>query len=82
MSKHYGYQSEGEKPSINAGWWLVILSVASLWLWKSLLPIMVMEIIFGLLWQIGLMAFLILVGYLLQRRRDKQPFRGSSLRKA
>ena len=34
MDKRYCYQSEGEKLSISVGWWMVILSVASLWLWK------------------------------------------------
>ncbi len=34
MSKRYCYQSEGEKPSISIGWWLVILSAGTLWLGK------------------------------------------------
>lgn len=34
MGKRYCYQGEGETPSMSVGWWLVILSVASLWLWK------------------------------------------------
>jgi len=34
MGKLYCYQSEGEAPLISVGWWLVILSVASLCLWK------------------------------------------------
>jgi len=40
-------------------------------------PIVVREIILAWLWLIGIVAFLGLVGYLLQGRRDKQSSRGS-----
>jgi len=36
MSQRYCYQSEGEKPMMGGGWWLILMSVAILWLWKSL----------------------------------------------
>ena len=36
MGNRYGYQSEGDKPSVSVGWWFVLLSVAILWFWKSL----------------------------------------------
>ena len=38
--------------------------------------IMVMEIVLSWLWPIGIVAFLILVGYLLQGRRGEQSSRG------
>jgi len=38
--------------------------------------IMVMEIVLAWLWLIGIVAFLILVGYLLQGRQDEQSSRG------
>ena len=39
--------------------------------------IMVMEIVLAWLWLAGIVAFLILVGYLLQGRRGEQSSRGS-----
>lgn len=35
MGKRFSYESEGEKLSISAGWWLVIMSAVFYWLWKS-----------------------------------------------
>ena len=39
-------------------------------------PIVVMEIILTWLWLVGIVAFLVLVGYLLQGCRDEQSSRG------
>ncbi|MDH4193898.1 MAG: hypothetical protein OEY80_09430 [Nitrospirota bacterium] len=39
---------------------------------------MSLEIILAWLWQIGIVAFLILVGHLWHGRRNYQPFRGDS----
>jgi hypothetical protein len=39
-------------------------------------PIVVMEIILAWLWLVGLVGFLVLVGYLLQGRRNDQSSRG------